>query len=101
MWALATPARADVVGAHYATHHADIEVDGASGRIAHWSEGDAGAPVVMLVRGLPTSKQLWVHVVPALSDRFGVVVPEPPDLGETVLSADNGVDGVVSTPPMR
>jgi len=56
-----------------------VETD--RGSVAYWDTG-AGEMTVMLVHGLPTSKELWVDVVPLLAGNCRVIVPDLPDFGD-------------------
>lgn len=58
-------------------HHADIEVDGATLRVAWVDEGPATADPVVLLHGEPTWGYLWRHVVPPLlAAGHRVIVPD-------------------------
>ena len=68
---------ADLPGYPFAPHYADIpDGDGGSLRVHHVDEGDADAPVVLLLHGEPSWSYLYRHMIPVL---VGVPtrVPEP------------------------
>lgn len=55
-------------------HHRTTTIDGLD---VFWREaGPAGAPVLLLLHGYPTSSHMFRHLVPALADRYRVVAPD-------------------------
>jgi haloalkane dehalogenase len=58
---------ADLPGYPFAPHYADIpDGDGGSLRLHHIDEGDADAPVVLLLHGEPSWSYLYRHMIPVL-----------------------------------
>jgi pimeloyl-ACP methyl ester carboxylesterase len=58
-----------------------VDVDGT--RIFYREAGPAGAPVVLLLHGFPTSSFMFRDLFPHLSDRFRVIAPDLPGFGFT------------------
>ena len=54
-------------------------VDG--NRIFYREAGSAGAPVVLLLHGFPTSSHMFRNLIPALADSYHVVAPDLPGFG--------------------
>jgi len=54
-------------------------VDG--NRIFYREAGSAGAPVVLLLHGFPTSSHMFRNLIPALADGYHVVAPDLPGFG--------------------
>jgi haloalkane dehalogenase len=58
---------ADLPGYPFTPHYADIpDGDGASLRVHHVDEGDADAPVVLLLHGEPSWSYLYRRMIPVL-----------------------------------
>lgn len=53
------------------TRHRTVEIDGVD--MFHREAGAAGAPVVVLLHGLPTSSHMFRNLIPALADRYRVI----------------------------
>ncbi|HET6740616.1 MAG TPA: alpha/beta hydrolase [Kribbella sp.] len=68
-------------------HHRTTTVNGH--RIFYREAGPAGAPVILLLHGFPTSSRMFRRLVPALADRYHVVAPDHLGFG---LSATPGTD---------
>jgi pimeloyl-ACP methyl ester carboxylesterase len=68
-------------------HHRTTTVNGH--RIFYREAGPAGAPVVLLLHGFPTSSRMFRRLVPALADRYHVVAPDHLGFGH---SATPGAD---------
>ena len=45
--------------------------------------GPAGAPVVLLLHGFPTSSHMYRDLIPYLADRFHVIAPDLPGYGQS------------------
>jgi pimeloyl-ACP methyl ester carboxylesterase len=58
-----------------------IEADGI--QIFYRSAGDAGAPVLLLLHGFPTSSFMFRDLIPRLADRYRVIAPDLPGFGFT------------------
>jgi len=57
----------DLPGYPFAPHYADIpDGDGGTLRVHHVDEGDADAPVVLLLHGEPSWSYLYRHMIPVL-----------------------------------
>jgi len=50
--------------------------------------GPAGAPVVLLLHGFPTSSFMYRYLIPLLADRYRVIAPDLPGFGFTEVPAD-------------
>ena len=58
-----------------------VEADGL--QVFYRSAGDAGAPVVLLLHGFPTSSHMFRELIPRLADRYRVIAPDLPGFGFT------------------
>lgn len=58
-----------------------IEADGI--QIFYRTAGDAAAPAVLLLHGLPTSSFMFRDLIPRLADRYRVIAPDLPGFGFT------------------
>jgi pimeloyl-ACP methyl ester carboxylesterase len=47
--------------------------------------GPAGAPVVVLLHGFPTSSHMYRNLIPALADRYRVIAPDYPGFGQSAM----------------
>ena len=47
--------------------------------------GPAGAPVVLLLHGFPTSSRMFRNLIPMLADKYRVVAPDYPAFGHTAV----------------
>ena len=54
--------------------------------------GPAGAPVILLLHGFPTSSHMFRDLIPALADRFRVIAPDLPGFGLTKAPARGTFD---------
>ena len=45
--------------------------------------GPAGAPVIVLLHGFPTSSNMFRNLIPALADRYHVIAPDYPGFGHS------------------
>jgi pimeloyl-ACP methyl ester carboxylesterase len=62
-------------------HHLTATVDGQ--RVFYREAGPAGAPVVLLLHGFPTSSRMFRHLIPALADRYHVIAPDHIGFGQS------------------
>lgn len=67
-------------------HHRTATVAGQ--RIFYREAGPAGAPVVLLLHGFPTSSRMFRHLIPALADRYHVIAPDHLGFGHSARPAD-------------
>ncbi|PTQ13026.1 alpha/beta hydrolase [Sphingomonas oleivorans] len=61
------------------TRHRTAQVNGLD--IFYREAGPAGAPVVVLLHGFPTSSHMYRNLIPALADRYHVIAPDLPGFG--------------------
>ncbi len=80
--ALTSPA-APSDGPDRTVHHRTTEIDGQT--IFYREAGPAGAPVVLLLHGFPTSSHMFRNLIPALADRYHVVAPDYPGYGNSSM----------------
>jgi pimeloyl-ACP methyl ester carboxylesterase len=81
--AAAGVARADPVPAsvfNTTTYHS-IVLDGT--RVAYREAGPAGAPVILLLHGFPSSSRMFATLIPLLADRFHLIAPDYPGFGQS------------------
>lgn len=62
-------------------HYPTIAVDGLD--VFYREAGPAGAPVLLLLHGFPTSSHMFRHLLPLLADRYRVLAPDLPGFGFT------------------
>lgn len=68
-------------GAMPVAHHRTATIDGVS--IFYREAGPAGAPVLLLLHGFPTSSHMFRNLIPALADRYHVIAPDYPGYGQS------------------
>ena len=64
-----------------------INVDGVD--IFYREAGPAGAPVLLLLHGFPSSSHMFRNLIPALADRFHVFAPDYPGFGLSGMPSPN------------
>ena len=57
------------------------QVDGV--KMFYREAGPAGAPVVLLLHGFPTSSHMFRNLIPTLADRYRVIAPDYPGFGQS------------------
>jgi pimeloyl-ACP methyl ester carboxylesterase len=62
-------------------HHRTATVLGH--RVFYREAGPAGAPVVLLLHGFPTSSRMFRHLIPALANRYHVLAPDHIGFGQS------------------
>ena len=62
-----------------ATAYRNVQVDGLN--IFCREAGPAGAPVLLLLHGFPTSSHMFRDLIPLLADRFHLIAPDLPGFG--------------------
>lgn len=67
----------------HSTMHRTVKIDGLD--IFYREAGPAGAPVVLLLHGFPTSSHMFRNLIPALSDRYHVIAPDYPGFGQSSM----------------
>lgn len=71
-------------------HHRTATVDGR--RVFYREAGPAGAPVVLLLHGFPTSSRMFRHLIPALADRYHVIAPDHIGFGQSATPSTSEFD---------
>jgi len=56
------------------------------GEVAYWDSGE-GERALLLLHGLPTSKELWREVAPTLAEEYRVIVPDLPNFGDSARTS--------------
>ena len=69
-------------------HHRTVEVDGHE--VFFREAGPAGAPVVLLLHGFPTSSRMFRRLIPALADRYHVIAPDHLGFGRSAAPSPDG-----------
>jgi pimeloyl-ACP methyl ester carboxylesterase len=82
---LAATASADAVDTSIASRTADV--DGV--KMHYWTAG-RGAPLILL-HGYAETSRMWKPIITALADRFMVIAPDLPGIGDSAIPA-NGLD---------
>ncbi|MDI5961213.1 alpha/beta hydrolase [Streptomyces sp. SL13] len=67
----------------HAVHYRTSTVNGLD--VFHREAGDAGAPVVVLLHGFPTSSHMFRNLIPALADRYRVIAPDHIGFGGSAM----------------
>ncbi|KAB7644398.1 alpha/beta fold hydrolase [Polymorphobacter fuscus] len=62
-------------------HYKTATVDGV--KLFYREAGPAGAPVVLLLHGFPTSSHMFRNLIPLLADRYRVIAPDYPGFGQS------------------
>jgi pimeloyl-ACP methyl ester carboxylesterase len=62
-------------------HYKTVNIDGIN--VFYREAGPAGAPVLMLLHGFPTSSHMFRNLIPLLADRFHVIAPDYPGFGQS------------------
>jgi len=65
------------------THHRTADVGGL--QIFYREAGPAGAPVVLLLHGFPTSSRMFRNLIPLLADKYRVIAPDYPAFGHSAV----------------
>ena len=84
--ALSAPARGVTRAsgsAHSETRYRTVDVNGLE--IFYREAGPAGAPVVLLLHGFPTSSRMFRNLIPMLADKYRVIAPDYPAFGHSAL----------------
>lgn len=68
------------------TSHHRVEADGIE--VFYREAGPAGAPVILLLHGFPTSSFQYRELIPRLADRYHVIAPDLPGFGFTEVPAE-------------
>lgn len=63
------------------THYRTAQIDGVN--IFYREAGAAGAPVVVLLHGFPTSSHMFRNLIPELAGRYHVIAPDYPGYGQS------------------
>ncbi|HZZ47059.1 MAG TPA: alpha/beta hydrolase [Pseudonocardia sp.] len=71
-------------------HHRTTTVNGQ--RVFYREAGPAGAPVVLLLHGFPTSSRMFRHLIPELADRYHVIAPDHIGFGQSATPAPREFD---------
>ena len=65
-----------------------VEADGV--QVFYREAGPAGAPIILLLHGFPTSSFQYRELILRLADRYRVIAPDLPGFGFTEVPADRG-----------
>jgi pimeloyl-ACP methyl ester carboxylesterase len=83
--ALSGVARAEAVDKQFVSRTADID-----GVELHYTTGGRG-PAVILLHGYAETSRMWTPILPVLSEKFTVVAPDLPGIGDSSIPKD-GLD---------
>lgn len=67
------------------THHRTMQIDGV--RIFYREAGPAGAPIVVLLHGFPSSSNMFRNLIPVLAEQYRVIAPDYPGFGHSEMPA--------------
>jgi pimeloyl-ACP methyl ester carboxylesterase len=62
-------------------HYKTANIDGIN--VFYREAGPAGAPVLLLLHGFPTSSHMFRNLIPLLADRYHVIAPDLPGFGQS------------------
>jgi pimeloyl-ACP methyl ester carboxylesterase len=62
-------------------HYRTVNIDGVN--VFYREAGPAGAPVLLLLHGFPTSSHMFRNLIPLLADRYHVIAPDYPGYGQS------------------
>lgn len=62
-------------------HYKKVNIDGVN--VFYREAGPAGAPVLLLLHGFPTSSHMFRNLIPLLADRYRVIAPDYPGYGQS------------------
>jgi pimeloyl-ACP methyl ester carboxylesterase len=62
-------------------HYKTANIDGVN--VFYREAGPAGAPVLLLLHGFPTSSHMFRNLMPLLADRYHVIAPDYPGFGQS------------------
>ncbi|PYQ55396.1 MAG: alpha/beta hydrolase [Acidobacteria bacterium] len=83
--AAAAPLRAQAAAASISSRTAEVE-----GVKLHYLTAGRGAPVILL-HGYAETSRMWEPILPRLAERFTVIAPDLPGIGDSAIPAD-GLD---------
>jgi len=66
-------------------------------KVFYREAGKAGAPVVLLLHGYPTSSFMFRNLIPILSERYHVIAPDLPGFGYSDAPVANTFDSLAAT----
>jgi hypothetical protein len=79
---LAEPARPEKASNDFVSHVAKVD-----GVTLQFTTGGHGAPVLLL-HGYAETSRMWTPILPVLGEKFTVIVPDLPGIGESSIPAD-------------
>jgi len=85
LFAVAAPLRAQAAASGISSRTAEVE-----GVTLHYLTAGRGAPLILL-HGYAETSRMWAPVLPRLAERFTVIAPDLPGIGDSAIPAD-GLD---------
>jgi pimeloyl-ACP methyl ester carboxylesterase len=85
LFAAAAPLRAQAAATSISSRTAEVE-----GVKLHYFTAGRGAPVILL-HGYAETSRMWEPILPRLAERFTVIAPDLPGIGDSAIPAD-GLD---------
>jgi pimeloyl-ACP methyl ester carboxylesterase len=79
------PVRAEKAGNEFVSRVADVQ-----GAKLHYTTGGHG-PALVLLHGYAETSRMWTPILPPLGEKFTVIVPDLPGMGDSSIPAD-GLD---------
>jgi pimeloyl-ACP methyl ester carboxylesterase len=71
------------ISTHYPVRYKTVRVDNLD--IFYREAGPAGAPVILLLHGFPTSSNMFRNLIPRLAGAFRVIAPDYPGYGQSSM----------------
>ena len=79
---LPAPARAEAAQTEFVSRDADV-----NGQKLHYTLGGHG-PAVVLLHGFAETSRMWKPILPVLSEKFTVIAPDLPGMGDSSIPTD-------------
>jgi len=62
----------------------------------HYLTEGKGSPTVILLHGFAETSRMWRPLIPKLSEKFTVIAPDLPGIGDSSIPADNKIDMITA-----
>ena len=62
----------------------------------HYLTAGKGAEVVILLHGFAETSRMWRPLIPKLSEKFTIIAPDLPGIGDSSIPADNKIDMITA-----
>src|SRR5436309_233687 len=62
----------------------------------HYLTAGKGSPTVILLHGFAETSRMWRPIMPTLAEKFTVIAPDLPGIGDSSIPADNKIDMITA-----